>query len=226
MSKFIFIFLAFSFFIQASALERVRPLRPGHHAVRGNERSEKVTALSVGEAIYRGNGCEPGTMRVVFAPDFLSFSLIFDQFVAEVETNQKTKRDLMACEALVPMQIPAGLQMEITRVDFRGFTALPVRARAALRSVFNFRGPGGDQDRILLNFDFQGPQMEDYELSSDSEAGGPSEISPCGGNVRLRIMNQLKIVSPTREAASATLDSVDASSHAIYYVNWRACKGR
>jgi hypothetical protein len=224
MSKFLLLYVALTFSIYAFAGDRDRPLRPGHRNQRGNENSERVTSLTVGDPSYGGNGCPAGAMRAVFAPDNLSFTMIFDQFVAEVATDQKMKRDVMNCDALIPMQIPAGMQMEITRVDFRGFIGLPAGTRAALHSVFNFRGPGGDKDRINLHFDFQGPVMDNYELSSDATTGAPTEVSPCGGNVRLRIMNQLKVVSPKREAASATLDSVDGSSHAIYYVNWKTCK--
>jgi hypothetical protein len=210
----------------AEAKNKDREFRKGRGGRRGNEASERVTAVSVGQISYAGNGCPAGTMNVVFAPDFLSFSILFDQFVAEVtETGQK--RDVMACNAIIPMSVPNGMQMEIVRVDYRGFAGLPGQGHAVLNSVFNFRGQGGDRDRMTLRYRFQGPTMQDYEISTsvlngNGEVVEDTERSPCGGSFQLRIGNQIKLVS--RElGASVTLDSIDGSSNAVYYVNWRAC---
>lgn len=224
MKKFVVLFSLLSLSISTFAADRERGFKRGRFHQRGNEHSERVNSLAVGNANYGGNGCPQGTMRAVFAPDNLSFTLIFDQFIADVTENKRGRRDVMTCDTLIPMQIPAGMQMEITRVDYRGFVSLPDRARARLHSVFNFRGRGGDRDRLNLRFDFQGPVMDNYEISSDVMNGGTNtEISPCGGSSQLRIMNQLHVVSPSKQPASATVDSIDGAAHATYYVNWRRC---
>lgn len=208
----------------AQGRDRERPLKPGRPQRRGNENSQPVTQVTVGTPVYGGNGCPQGSMRAVFAPDNMSFSLLFDQFVAEVVDPATAKRDVMACDALIPLQIPSGMQMQITRVDFRGFAALPDRAKGLLHSVFNFKGRGGDGDRMNLRFDFQGPMMDNYELSSDTLAPGDTETSPCGGSFNLRILNQLRVQTPRKgDRASITLDSVDGSTEAVYFVSWHSC---
>lgn len=192
----------------------------------GNERSERVARLNLGRAQAAGNGCPQGTMSVVFAPDNLSFSVLFDQFIAEAGGRQR--RDNMSCTVTVPVEVPAGMQMEITRVDYRGFAGLPAQAHGLLQSVIAFRGPrGGDRDRLTLRYQFRGPLMDNYEISTDTLNDGPrdeSELSPCGGDVQLRITSQLRLVTHAGEPASLTLDSIDGSANAIYYVNWRACR--
>jgi hypothetical protein len=119
--------------------------------------------------------------------------------------------------------------MEITQVDFRGFAALPERTRARLHSIFNFRGPRGDHDRLNLHYDFSGPMMEDYEVASDdpAENQNPSdtEVSPCGGEAKLRIFTRLVLnANDSKEDATITLDSLDGAAQATYYVNWRKCR--
>jgi hypothetical protein len=208
----------------ADAGDREKPLRPGRPQHRGNENSPAVSQVTVGAPVYGGNGCPQGTMRAVFAPDNLSFSVLFDQFVAEVTDPAAATRDIMACDILIPIQIPPGLQMKITAVDFRGFAALPEKARGMLHSIFNFRGRGGDGDRMNLRFAFNGPKTENYELSSEDLSPGNTETSPCGGAFHLRILNQLRVQTPKKgERASLTLDSVDGSSEATYFVNWQTC---
>jgi hypothetical protein len=211
----------------SQAGERERGLRRGHSQRRGNENSQPVTQVQIGTPVYGGNGCPQGTMRTVFAPDGLSFSLLFDQFVAEVSDPMAASRDVMACDALIPMQIPAGMQMRITSVDLRGFAALPARAKGTLLSVYNFRGRGGDGNRMNLRYGFEGPMTENYELSSDVLSPGETESSPCGGSFNLRIANQLRVKTPKKgEMASITLDSIDGAAEAVYFVAWQACSGR
>lgn len=215
----------FTFTPASRAAERERFFRRGRiQGPRGNENSLRIGRVPLGALQFAGNGCPAGTMRVVFAPDSLSFSVIFDQFVAEVKNGDRLRRDLIVCDALVPVQLPANMRMEITRVDYRGFSALPAGAVAELHSILNFWGPRGDLDRLNLRFRFTGPVTENYELSSDVITNGDTEVSPCGGAVVLRLRNQLRVVSRSKEASSVTLDSIDGAGHATYQVNWTSCQ--
>lgn len=219
----------FLFVVLAEAAPRDRDMKRGKGNRRGNERSERVHRLQTGQTHYAGNGCPAGTMQVVFAPDFLSFTVILDRFIAESLGTNGQRRDVMNCTATVPIQIPTGMQMEITRVDFRGFVGLPARANASLVSTFNFAGRRGDHDKMNLRYQFQGPVMDNYEISSDilNQSGRTpdSEVSPCGGEARLRIVNRLQVTNRAKnEQATVTLDSIDGAAHAIYQVNWRTCR--
>ncbi len=232
-----FFFLALVIANFAEAAERERPFKRGRGGFRGNERSERVTQLSVGQAKYAGPGCPEGTMNVAFAPDNLSFSILFDQFVAEAGGGANQRRDRMACTAVIPFEIPEGMQMEITRVDFRGFVGIPQGGNAALHSIFNFSergdrrdGNGPDRDRINIRYRFEGPLAENYEISTGSMTDGgmtQTEVSPCGGRTRLRIANQIVVRSGrSNETATATIDSIDGTSNAVYFVNWKKCDAR
>lgn len=213
--------------LQARA-DRDRDFKRGRFHQRGNERSERPQRVTPGRPVHGGNGCPQGTMSVAFAPDNLSFSILFDQFIAQTNPAPGERRDVMTCDIQVPVQLPDNMQMEITRVDFRGFVGLPeAGSRAILQSMFNFRGRGGDGDRLNLRYTFNGPVMDDYEISSDViavNANNSTEISPCGGQTTLRIYNQLRLQSPRgSQPAQVTIDSIDGGAHAIYYVNWKSC---
>lgn len=220
-------FLLLILSINASARERDFDFRKERPRFRGNERSERVHRVALGRMNFAGNGCPEGTMRVVFAPDNLSFSILFDQFVAQLGQGENG-RDVMACNAIIPIELPENMQMEITRVDFRGFVSLPQGSVANLISMFNFSGPGGDRDRMNMRFQFSGPVQDNYEISTDAiNARGSlqdTEISPCGGTVNLRVSNQLRLrARRSSEAAQVTIDSIDGAGNAIYHVNWRSC---
>lgn len=208
-----------------------RGLRRGHNGARGNERSERPGRFQPGRIRHGGNGCPEGTMQVVFSPDGLSFTILFDQFVADSTTSANGRRDVMTCDTVLPITLPENQQMEITRVDYRGFSSLPAGAVGRLNAMFNFvaRGPQ-NRDRIRLRYEFQGPTSDVYEISSGDMTGGrnsaDSEVSPCGGDVQLKIHHDLMVRAPQGQQAQLTLDSVDGRSNAVYYVNWRSCQPR
>lgn len=232
--KTLFVIVILSLVLASAAFaDRDRGFRRGwHDRVRGNERSLRPPRMDFRRPGFAGNGCPEGTMQAVFAPDNLSFSILFDKFVAEVsgqEQGRGGRRDVMSCDINLPLTIPEGMQMEITRVDYRGFVGIPQGARANLSAVLNFmERRGGDRSRINVRYNFAGPLAENYEISSgalnDDGQSQATELSPCGGEVQLRIRNQLQIVAPPRQQASLTLDSIDGSANAVYYVNWRACQ--
>lgn len=218
--------------------------RRGRGGFRGNERSERPGRFQPGQLRHGGNGCPEGTMRVVFAPDNLSFTVLFDKFVADTTTNQNGRRDRMSCEAVLPIQIPEGQQMEITRVDYRGFVSIPQGGRGSLHSMFNFvedeervpgrpgfgrgRGRWRDKDRINIRYNFQGPLAENYEISTGTMNEGrgllQTEISPCGGEAQLKMRNDVQVMSPAGQQGQLTVDSIDGSANAVYFVNWRSCQ--
>lgn len=242
-----------------------RNWRNDHPFGRGNERSERPSRVENNAPIYRGNGCPEGSARIAFAPDNLSFTLIFDKFVADVMNAPPPPppggfggnngngrggrgdgrgnrgggapgRDRMTCNIVVPLQIPPNMQMSISRIDYRGFAELPAGAKGMLDSLFTFyqrdrRGDDSNEgEQTRLHYIFEGPRSDNYELSSGvlnpNGTLPANQVSPCGGRVRLRIQNDLRLMVRPGETAPAqiTIDSVDASTNAVYQVNWTKCQ--
>ncbi len=221
----------------AHAKDIGRELHRGDDGERGNEHSEHISHVEHGDAMFAGNGCPDGTMRVAFAPDNLSFSILFDNFVTELQPASNAKMARMSCNLIVPIQLPEGMQMQITRVDYRGFVELPAGTRATLNSSLSY---GGEGNRLRFNFNFNGPTSDNYVVSSDvltsnstqsrddgNENHGDSEGLPCGGAISLKIQNQLSLATQTSGvAAMATIDSIDGAAHAVYFVNWKKCSAK
>ena len=187
-------------FADFNPMDREFPFRPGRGGYRGNERSERPGRFSPGQLQYGGNGCPNGTMRVVFAPDKLSFTVLFDKFVADTSSQENGQFGAMSCDAVIPIALPANQQMEIVRIDYRGFVNVPAGGRGVLQSMFNFVEPdrgfdrggpygrpgyGGrwrDRDRINIRYNFEGPVSQNYEISTGTMNEGrgllQTEVSP------------------------------------------------
>ncbi len=235
LEKILSLALLSSFALPAvSYADRDQQFRRGRGGFRGNERSERPGNFMKGQLRHGGNGCPAGTMRVVFSPDNLSFTLLFDRFVADANSNENGQRGSMSCDAILPITLPANQQMEITRVDYRGFVSVPARGQGTLQSMFNFvendrnNRRWKDRDRINLRFKFDGPIAENYEISSGQLGEGrgvpPTEVSPCGGEAQLRIKNSVRVTAPQGQQAQLTVDSIDGQSNAIYFVSWKSCQ--
>jgi hypothetical protein len=221
-----------------------RRFKRGAGGSKGNENSVKPPSLPrVAEPVERDrqreadenrtqrgkNGCPDGTFSVVFAPDGMSFSILFDNFVAETRGLQAL--DIMRCHLIIPVEVPANTRMTITRIDYRGFVNVQAGGFAVLRAAFSFQGKRqgsgpGDSRAYSVNFrhDFQGPiapEQQNYILSSDAFSDRQA-ISACGGVNNLRISNTLRIQGAGRDAI-ITLDSADGAGELRYFVSYQNC---
>ena len=69
---------------------------------------------------------------------------------------------------------------------------------------------------------FKAPFMDDYTLSTDDGANGPT--SACGGRVYLRLSDKIAVRSPSGSDAQITLDSLDGAVSSHVSVNVKKCK--
>lgn len=210
----------------AGAAANADQLTPQEPRYIGNERSERIREHLVdpNQVIHQGDGCPQGTVSVAFAPDNLSFSVFFDRFIVETQPNPAQQRSTKACKVIVPIQIPAGIQLEITRVDFRGFADIPRQAAAQIKSSYAFTSSSGFSSPVMLQYDFRAPISSDYALYA---AGiRQNQRSACGGETRIIMDNNLGLISNNRnQSAMLTLDTVDSASRVVYHMNWMRCGG-
>lgn len=222
---------ALATFPQISLADGNRPLSSHFPRERGNERSEYLRTLETGAPAYGGSGCPKGSVSVAFAPDNLSFSVIYDKFVAGASGRKFF--DYKTCSMVIPIRVPEGMKLSLTRVDYRGFVSLPDRTSFGyLRSLYGFipkvrniyaRGPSS----VFMNHTFTGPSTEDYFLSTDTlnrGKGAVTESSNCGGTTYLRLENSLILWTKRGTEAQLTLDGLDGAGRSVYFMNWEKCR--
>lgn len=198
---------------------------------RGNENSERpVDRIRANDPVYGGTGCPAGTMRVAFATDNLSFTILYDNMVAQIRSSAGERIANVTCNLEIPMTVPAGMQLSISRVDFRGFAGLPANVRAGIGAQLSYQQqnprtgafqPVGDM--LNLSAPFYGPVNGDFVVSSGVMPRSTPSTSPCGGNVKLMVRGAIEIGARVPTDAQLTMDSLDGSTDAIYYLNWSRC---
>ena len=106
------------------------------------------------------------------SPDKKELSLLFDDFSTEVGGNSGKKKDVRRCRISLPVRVPAGLQVAIVAVDYRGYNLLPQNSKSRLRAAhfFNYRQNGHRvADKIVRKFDFAGALDDEFLVNDNNQ---------------------------------------------------------
>ena len=183
---------------------------------------------------YDGSGCPAGSTGVAMTTDNRAVSIVFSQFLIEAGAGANRESTEKNCRMIIPIEAPQGFRMAIAQLDYRGFKALPNKARAKLVAVHRIRHQlkkvVSPRTRSVQVFD--GPNAEDFYMSATLEAKQKNAGNPvkntCGGMYNLEIDTSLFVkTNPTGEQAMITLDSIDGQiqdGSVAYHLEWEQCK--
>ena len=195
----------------------------GDEGAAPNTDSDPVPGLSMSTPTYGGTGCPQGTASTVLSPDGKTLTVIFDAYIAQA--NSSLPRDQKGCQINIPFQVPAGYQVQVVKMDYRGFTNLPQGARSTFGAGFRYlevNGQATNNPRVLRARVLQGPRQQEFKLTSILRG---ARFSPCGSNFILAAESMLNVASNRRgEEAFATVDSLDAVAlPVVYSLRWKRC---
>lgn len=191
-----------------------------------NADSEAVAGLLMHQPSYSGTGCPNGSATAVLSPDGKTLSVLFDSYVAEAGNHIGIARDAKGCQINIPFSVPAGYAVQVVKMDYRGFTALPAGSRSTFGAGFRFLEINGRTTaarRVLRANVMIGPRSENFTLTSMIPR---SEFSPCGQNFVLAAESHLNVQSNRAgEQALSTVDSLDAVQTPVKYsLRWIRCE--
>lgn len=192
----------------------------------GNSKFNKNIKLKNPSA--NGNGCPAGTFAAALTEDKKTLSVAFDNYLVEANGAAGVKRDIKQCSVTMPMEIPAGMQVMIVKVDYRGFNSISKGARTRYVTMYTFVDAETNKQigrRVRRKMDFNGPLEAEYTLSSD--VSSQPVWSKCGKNLNLRIDTRAAAASNKKGSAMGTIDTIDASvggDNVAYSLLWRECK--
>lgn len=188
-----------------------------------NTDSDPVPGLSMLTPSYAGTGCPQGTASTILSPDGKSLTVIFDAYIAQANAGQP--RDQKGCQINIPFQVPAGYQVQVVKMDYRGFANLPQGSRSTFGAGFRYLEIDGrttPNPRVLRARVFQGPRQSEFKLTSILRG---ARFSPCGTNFILAAESMLNVAANRQgEDAFATVDSLDGVAlPVVYSLRWKRC---
>lgn len=176
-------------------------------------------SLQLGQPAYGGSGCPGGSASSVLSPDGTELSILFDQYIAEAGGASRKRVDVKSCNLAVPVRVPQGWSVAIFKVDYRGYTAVPVGGQSRFTVEYFWAGSRGPKVQRV----FAGPRNDGYTIT-DQLLASTLVWSACGADVNLRMNSTMMSQTNNRnDQTLATVDSVDVSSGVIYHLQWRRC---
>lgn len=177
--------------------------------------------------ITGGTGCQSGTVAAALTEDKKTLSILFDNYIAEAGNSSGVRRDVKNCSVVIPMEVPAGMQFTVVKLDYRGFNSIPPNARTRYVTMYSMINADNNKQlgrRLRRQYDFYGPLEEEYIISSDISTR--PLWSKCGKNLNFKI--DTRVVAATNKRGDdvlATIDSIDASAetNVQYHLLWRSC---
>lgn len=184
----------------------------------------QIRLISAGSS---GTGCPvSGSATIQMAPDNTSLTILYNDLKLSSESQRGYQQ--LGCLSRIDLQIPAGMQLELRSVDYRGFVSLDTEdVHSQVRSNVCFSG-GSVEDPSLRNrqsgcaapggfgTNFRGPIAEEFFIKSGvygDRAGHSREIrniSRCNGIAKLRIRTTVGLNNQSDSASGLlTLDSAD-----------------
>lgn len=178
--------------------------------------------IGIGNLRYAGNGCPQNSVDMALSSDGSALSVLFSNFVLQAGGATDKQVEKKSCTVSILVDVPTGFRVTIAQFDYRGFTQLPVGARASLdvRYVFLNRGVGHARQH-----QFKGPLMQNYAVNDSISRHDRHGTSCQDRQATFQISPKLELHSNSQhEAAVATLDSLDSQGYGLrYHVELEPC---
>ena len=172
---------------------------------------------------YGGAGCPSGSVSIVKSADGQSVSVLFDRFIVNSGGGSANPgKHSLTCTMQIPVTVPAGQQLSVYSVDYRGYANLPQEALAVLSNAYSIEDLAA---KVRLKVEkVMGPIDGNFTFTQNFRPGFGG-WGRCGGTSTLRIDATLSAETNRRqEPSSAVMDSAD--SGLVFRLASRPCAGR
>lgn len=146
---------------------------------------------------YAGSGCSAGSVDTSIAADRQSFTMYFDEFLAEVGPGVALREKRKNCQLNIDLDYPSGWSYAVASLDYRGYVSLERGITATQSTSLYFQGQGQRQTATLRQA-FTGPIERDF-LIHDGLAGAARVWSPCGSQRSLNLNTSIQLNTSSSE---------------------------
>lgn len=175
----------------------------------------------------RGAGCPEGSVQVIWAPDYRSFTVLYDRLLLEAGRGRGASNQVN-CEVDMQLKKHKLQGFAVEAVDFRGFVQLDRGVRAQ-QVVKVSSGSTKELRALSTDFGFQrwtGPMNDNYTLSTVRPPRRPEILNclPYRENTRLVVQTKLEISNAGGgRGGMMAVDSSDGRVMQRYHVRWQNC---
>lgn len=177
--------------------------------------------VTINNIVYAGSGCPAGSVAQNVSQDASAFTLMFDDYMAEVGPGVPFFAGRVNCQLNIDLSYPSGWSFTVISIDTRGFVELDPGVTALQQSSYYFQGQDGS---AVMSSNAVGPIDTDYDLT-DSLTSDALVWSPCGEQRSLNIDTEVRannFGNPTGNGLITT-DSIDGQVTTVFAIQWQRC---
>lgn len=171
-----------------------------------------------------GDGCPAGTVRAAMTPDQSTVSILFDNFLTEIQATPSTVQTKKLCMITLGIKFPGQFRVAIVGSDVRGFVHVPAGATSTISvnhySIYSLT------KKMNFTQTFNGPVEQNVEINS--RFADEPLWSQCGTQFRgSQIFPFMTIAMEITSASQnpednllAAIDAMDFSAPLSYHLAW------
>lgn len=179
--------------------------------------------VTIGGINWGGSGCNHLDSSIEMAPDSRSFTLLFENYVAEIGPGISRRDRYKFCQVTLDLEIPPGWSYTVADFDYRGLADLDPGVKATQTALYYF-----DRDRQgAFKTELYGGRDGYYDeyLMSDTIGFDAMVWSRCSETRLLNIKTSIRLSSRSRSAGGMmTVDSMDGKVTQTYGLRWKPCR--
>jgi hypothetical protein len=170
---------------------------------------------------YAGSGCPAGSVAQNISSDMTAFTLLFDNYVAEVGPGVAFAQRRKNCQLNIDLDFPQGWSYSLFTVDYRGYVSLERGVKGLQQSSYYFQG---SSQTGRLRTPMVGPIDRNYQIR-DTLGLSALVWSPCGAQRALNVNTEIRADNSGHPSGHGllTTDSIDGDVKLIYGIQWRRC---
>ncbi len=173
---------------------------------------------------FTGEGCPKESTDVVMTEDGQTISVLFSKFKAEVggSTGKETAR--IVCNIEIPIDIPKGMGLGVFKLDYRGYTVLPKRAKALLDVEYDL----GPHRSPKFQKHFNNEKKGDFDAEDRLPPEHAAKSIGCNGeDPKLKLRAFITVdTNKEKEQAVFMLDSADGTMKGGLHYRMKVAKCR
>jgi hypothetical protein len=168
-----------------------------------------------------GSGCPAGTARVRTSADNTSFTVSYDDYLAEDGARTDPTDFRKNCQINLLVSIPQGFTYAIAKAEYRGHAKLAAGARAEQNAYYYFTGTSPTAE---TNYPINGPYNGSWKNVDAAEVAA-LVYSPCGVKTNLNINSELRVRAGSAESTRSwiSMDKAHGDVDNVYHVSWKRC---
>lgn len=182
----------------------------------------EIPGVTIKAISYTGSGCPADSVALNIAPDAKAFTLLFDSFYIEAEPSTKSNTSIAStfCDVALTLLAPAGWQVALLSVDYRGFADLAEGDTAVILSSMRFTG---SSTTTAFTSRIDGALSDNFQ-TRDEILLKTAQWSDCNGVEKvLNVGISATVRATTDMVASVSLDSADGELSYKSGLVWRRC---